>query len=354
MRVRFWLILGLLLLLTLPASIVLADNGPHGNYTATTDACAGCHRAHTAVGPKLLVNAVPALCYTCHGTAGAGADTNVEDGIYLERDGVTEPTSEGIVNRGLKAGGFANALMDTSWSGAASSRPTTSSHIADGSAGIVWGNGLIGSGAGITGFNLSCTSCHDPHGGASTIGGATYRLLRAVPVNSNAGTGVDIPDEPSKNYTLSDTVDKSGNQYFGEGWDYFGRPWGSMDLPEQSMSEWCKQCHTRYEATSGSGHTDSGDPIFAYRHQTDGVATTCSLCHTNPPSAATVITTVGPMFSHFTECITCHVAHGTAANMVGYAGTVEWPDATTTPNGANRSSLLRLDNRGVCQGCHGK
>lgn len=354
MRVRFWLLLGLLLLLTLPASIVLADNGPHGGYTAATDACAGCHRAHTAAGPRLLVNTVPALCFSCHGTSGTGADTNVEDGIYLERDGVTEGFAEGIVNRGLKAGGFANALMDTNWSGTASSRPTTSSHIVDGSTGTAWGNGLIGSGPGAVGFSLSCTACHDPHGGASTIGGATYRLLRATPVNSGAGAGVDILDESPKNYTLSDTVDKSGNQYFGEGWDPLGNPWGLMDPQERLMSEWCKQCHTRYEATTGSGHTDSGDPIFRYRHQTDGAAFTCTLCHDNPPSAATVKVTFGPMFSHSTECITCHVAHGTAATMTGFASPVDWPDGATTPTGNNRSSLLRLDNRGVCQGCHGK
>lgn len=43
-----------LVLLLVPAATALADNGPHGGYTKTTDACAGCHRAHTAKGAMLL------------------------------------------------------------------------------------------------------------------------------------------------------------------------------------------------------------------------------------------------------------------------------------------------------------
>ncbi len=46
--------------------------------------------------------------------------------------------------------------------------------------------------------------------------------------------------------------------------------------------------------------------------------------------------------------------HGTPASMGAYSGAVQWPDGTTTPNGNNRSSLLRVDNRGVCELCHVK
>jgi len=320
-------------------SIVEADNGPHGGYTATTDACAGCHRAHTAGAPRLLLDDVPNLCYTCHGSGGNGADTNVVDGIYLERDLDTEDPAEGIAGRGLKGGGFVNALMDTDWDGAATSAPTTSSHRVDGSTGTAWGNGEIGSGPG-TAIPLSCTSCHDPHGRASTTGEPTYRLLRAIPINSGASTGVDVEDETDKVYTVSDTAQKSGNQYFGE--DYGSRG--------DQLSEWCSQCHTRYLAPGGSGSTDSGDPIFAYRHLTQG-SPSCSLCH---DVHGGTMPTGGPMFSHDVTCVTCHVAHGTSASMGGYAGNVEWPDGATDPSGNNRSSLLRVDNRGTCQLCHGK
>ena len=63
-----------ILLLTLVALVLAfatvglasADGGPHGGYTATSDACAGCHRAHTAVAPKLLVDTGLSLCQSCH------------------------------------------------------------------------------------------------------------------------------------------------------------------------------------------------------------------------------------------------------------------------------------------------
>src|SRR5512145_3298703 len=43
--------------------VASADAGPHGGgYTATTDACAGCHRAHTAQAPDLLMDTTQALC----------------------------------------------------------------------------------------------------------------------------------------------------------------------------------------------------------------------------------------------------------------------------------------------------
>ncbi len=313
MQRKLILLMGVLALLWLPAGLALADNGPHGGYTATTDACAGCHRAHTAAAAKLLVEPVPALCTSCHGSTGAGADTNVIDGIYLDRDSETESPSEGVVNRGLKGGGFVNALIDTDWDLVATSGAVTSSHIYDGSTGTAWGNGAIGSGAGPADFSLSCVSCHDPHGNASTTGGPTYRILRAIPTGSGASSGVDVTDESSKTYTVSN----GDNQYYGENYGSRG----------QQLSDWCGQCHTRLLAPTGSGHTDSGDPIYTYRHMTDGAS-------------------VG--------CVNCHVSHGTSATMDTNSGSVPWPDGSTTPSGNARSSLLRVDNRGVCQLCHGK
>ena len=43
-------------LVLLVSGLAFADGGPHGGYTATTDACAGCHRAHTAAAAKLLID----------------------------------------------------------------------------------------------------------------------------------------------------------------------------------------------------------------------------------------------------------------------------------------------------------
>ena len=319
------------------AGIAAADNGPHiGVYTTTTDACAGCHRAHRGQAESLLKEAVQQdLCFSCHGTGATGADTNVQDGVYLERDTVQESPEEGVANRGLRGGGFANAQMDTDWDGSASGAVVTSKHnVGEGNL-TIWGNGGIGSGPGKTGVTLQCGSCHNPHGFSDMD---RYRVLRPIPSDSDASGAVDVPDQDPKVYTVSDTDKKSGNQYFGE--DY-----GDLEDP---LSQWCAQCHTRYLAPQGSGHTSSGDPIFAYRHITEG-SPQCSLCHGIHGGASP---TGGPLFDHTVRCLTCHVAHGSAATMDLYSGAVEWPD-DTPGDGSSNSRLLRVDNRGVCYLCHG-
>ena len=312
-----------------------ADNGPHGGYTATTDACAGCHRAHTAVGDDLLLAGTSYdLCLTCHGVVGNGADTDVMDGVYLQRDNNAESPDEGVVNRGLLGGGFVNARMDTSWSGSAGPATVTSSHLWDDSGGVVWGSGGIGSGPG-GGMNLTCISCHDPHGGAGGMNSATYRILRVTPLGSGDGVTV-LADENPKNYTIDD----GSGKYFGETYE---------DQLYNNIASWCAQCHDRYLALSGSGHTDSGDPIFAYRHISVGTGCGCHDMHGGPPP------TGNPDYRHDPlSCLTCHVAHGTSATMSDYSGSVPWPNGSTSPGGNARSALLRVDNRGTCELCHDK
>ena len=182
-------------------------------------------------------------------------------------------------------------------------------------------------------------------------------MLRTIPLNSGAAVGITVTDEVNKFYTVSDTNKKSGNQYFGEGYSAVGTAWGTMDLQESELSNWCMQCHTRYLAPTGSETTDSGDPIFGYRHVSQGAPShpnDCLRCHdwTLPPPS--IIITAGPMWKHYVECMTCHVAHGSSASMGGYTGNVVWPDGASTPSGDARSSLLRVDNQGTCQLCHGR
>ncbi len=301
MRKGIVFVLGLLLVL-LVATVVWADNGPHqGDFTNTTDACAGCHRAHRGKAKNLLKEtSQQALCYSCHGSSGTGADTNVEDGVYQNR---ASGGQYGTVGAGLRGGGFAFALMDPDMDGTIASAAVTSKHDV-GAVGTIWGNGAIdpNGNVGKANVTLECGSCHNPHG---TSNGDTYRILRPKPKSSGAATDVTVPDEATKNYTIG----YSGNGYRDPTY-----------LSDAIVSQWCGQCHTRYLADSTS---DSGDAIFKFRHKTSDKS-----------------------------CFRCHVAHGTSAQMTGtYSGSVEWPD-NSAGGGTNDSRLLHVNNRGVCYQCH--
>lgn len=337
-----------------------ADNGPHvsGN-TITTDACAGCHRAHTARGAYLLKVNELQLCYTCHD--GTQASTNVSGGVTTAAGGAT-------AGQALRAGGFAQAMITTTdptysyyvgnmlvpacapgdtmgpdgkhcYGGGApgsttvtiqasqTAANTTSHHSVDGSLQSVWGNGAIGSGAGAQ-LGLECTSCHDPHGNGQ------FRILRTTPahdssqtLNDTFSTGVAIPDIGTMG-----PANIASKLYFTNNYFDTSEFTGSQTASSQTaygISAWCSQCHTRYLTNPGSYKVDSGDAIFAFRHATTSYA----------PS-----------------CVKCHAAHGTNAAATGWTTTVAWPGSGDTNNqqasGGGGSRLLKMDNRGVCQKCH--
>ncbi len=99
---------------------------------------------------------------------------------------------------------------------------------------------------------------------------------------------------------------------------------------QANVAAWCTTCHTRYLAPSGSWGTSSGDAVFTYRHTGDNVG--------NGPNADAGANR---------NCIQCHVAHGTNAQMPN--SSVAWPNGTTP---SSDSRLLRVDDRGTCVMCH--
>ncbi len=329
----------------LAAVPVFADNGPHHQGASPiTDGCSGCHRAHTGQASNLLVNSSQTnLCYTCHGTSGTGATTDVQDGaqynpINTAQVGTTTRIGTGTSFAGaLRGGGFSYALIDTSLSGPGSAgggigtlanfAPTTSAHSVD-TAGTAWGMGNISAtaNAGST-ITLTCASCHDPHGNGR------YRILKPTPDNAYTGaysgitpavsfmSNVNIGDVTTYVYTTSNYWLPSDPNSTGTT-SYIG-----------SVSAWCASCHTRYLAGAGSATTSSGDAIFNYRHTTTGNA--------NASNASTPPT-----------CVQCHVSHGSNALMGTNSQAEPWPGGST-PRGAD-SNLLRIDSRGVCEKCHNK
>ena len=290
------------------------DANPHvGNFGATTYACAGCHRTHVEVsGAKLLKGTTQlGLCNSCHD--GTGANTNIVAGIYLGN-------TEGTENAGLRGGGFTFASMDSNLDSSVSSAAVTSKHTVGPTStnARAWGSGALGSNdAGEVMSSLECGNCHNPHGNNQ------YRILRPQPTGLVAdATLSDViilaSLETTKNYTIS--YDAS---YYRDMGNY---PTGVLS----QMTEWCGQCHQRYEAGVGAGSTPRGDTVFLYSHMTEGLGG---------------------------ECLKCHVAHGTAATMSGNSAsaTITWPAGTSpTWQGSENaySRLLHIDNRGVCIQCH--
>jgi len=292
-----------------------ADNGPHVSGAGpVADTCASCHRIHTSTASRLLAEPQPALCYTCHGSAATGANTDVVDGV-----GYSGAGRSGGKAGALRGGGFEYALIGSgSASGQQSTYPNpggtvpvlgaaadvTSTHSANASEVTVWGNGPI---SGEVDYGkkipLRCGSCHDPHGNGN------YRTLRPIPSDSGAGAGVMIPDASKKVYTTENYWQVEDTNAAGF---------------IANISDWCSTCHTRY--LSDSSFTDSGDAVFSKRHRTN---------QTSQGSA---------------NCIQCHVAHGSNANAEQTSsGGVHSLDGVPAPAG---SYLLRIDKRGVCEMCH--
>jgi predicted CXXCH cytochrome family protein len=334
--------------LLLAASPVFADNGPHHQGASpVTDGCSGCHRAHTGQASNLLVTSLQtSLCFTCHGTTGTGATTDVQDGVQYapvntSQVGSTTRTGSGTTFAGaLRGGGFDSAAIDSSMSGPGSTganagkigalttmASTTSKHNVD-TAQTAWGMGNISgtTDAGTT-VSLTCASCHDPHGNGR------YRILKPTP--DNAYTGAYSGITPSQSF-MSNVNIGDVTTYAYTTTNYW-HPEDSNSTGATSyisnVSAWCASCHTRYLAGAGSATNGSGDAVFSYRHTTTGNSFAGNA--STPPT-----------------CVQCHVSHGSNATMGANSQAVPLP-GTNTARGPD-SNLLRIDNRGVCEKCHNK
>ena len=294
-----------------------ANGGPHGGFTPTTDACAGCHRTHTANGPKLLIiNNTYTLCMTCHGNTGTGADSNVIDGIWLEGRNPTDTTGDAntAINAPLLGGGFAFYKTIA----------TTSNHAVQETTAAAWGNGVNrGVTANLAGGNMNCASCHDPHGSSN------YRTIN-VTVNGVAVNVAQVDEGVAK--------------------DYDTEQWGA------GQSALCAACHSAYHQTvAGSGSDLGMVATGGYTHRVDMSYTYAGpgVPNQNPETVGLGGLTL-PLAQTGTAnavvCQTCHLPHGSSAAMTGHANSGVLPGNTS----ATDSALLRLDNRATCEVCHQK
>ena len=316
-----------------------ADNGPHTltatgagagfNQLAGAHSCATCHRAHT--GKSALPGRGPdALCLLCHGPSALGATTDVIDGVGYD-GGRTQGDS--TVPEALRGGGFdyaqigsGKATRATQLRGTtrvpgnqvipvlATAQPATSAHSVAGASGAAGDAAGSGPGAVVT---LECGSCHDPHGNGN------YRILALIPDNSGArtpGAGVRIPDAGAKVYTTTNywvgadgaVPPVVGGVTLGTAVPpVIGGVTVGTAVPEAhiaNISAWCTTCHFghRLDANNNMGGTN---------------------------------------------CLTCHVAHGSNATITAATSSQVRPADGSAASGPS-SSLLRVDDHGICFMCH--
>ena len=302
---RIYLVLAAALVLALIPGAAFANFGIHGGYVADTDACAGCHRAHTAtsmitwtdssnvdhnallVGPP--TDQLYIFCYVCHSAGAPGASTNVETGIFDAS--VPGQVTESQTGGNLNGGGFSSFMGNAA----------TSYHQYDGNSWVAWGQGTTEAN---TLIKMDCGSCHDPHGSSN------YRILKDYvnghDVGGYLGNFASDPDPDPVPYVISneDGFPVAGStdpllgtpaptdgfrlhrQYPNYKPNYttaryaIGRdPVSTSQNPNLGMAGWCTACHENYlakvsiaAATQGNGSAQSAGSDWGATRSTPVVA----------------------------------------------------------------------------------
>jgi predicted CXXCH cytochrome family protein len=378
-----FILLAVAVLAVLMSGTALANFGPHGGYAQDTDACAGCHRAHTAFSAAtwttlgttpsqksalLVISAGSTMteaCYACHGDGAPGASTNVQSGIFdsgpsgsststpVLTYGQVNPSGNTTSQAGVGTPGGVTLLYNTQSSYLATlngggfdhlggSGTVSSSHQMDkGSATApMWGNGSsLPAAAGMT-----CADCHDPHGSSN------YRLLRdtlGTPAGNIVVGGYNASGTPNP-FVIS-----AEQGYPANGWlkgndgasqlatylpDYTTYKYKVTNgaNPAKSFSAWCAGCHTVYNQTTSAynylstiGGPASGTSVTYHRHpvETSLMAGDPNNVNRALPTALLIDSglplqkfgSTGNPYQDYLTCLTCHFAHGTEATMSGWA-----------------------------------
>ena len=404
-KVKFYIIFAFTV--TLLSTLALASPAfawTHGQFSATTDACAGCHVAHAAQMPNLLKQGPTQthFCFLCHGDGAASAPYDVEDGY-------TKAVTGGAVYSST-AGGFVQQFVDADSDGVIDSgelKAVTSRHNVQG---FVYGDESgavqdttekyfwIPGGSNYLGTNnfsssgFVCTTCHDPHAGGRTPDGSGFiagsataanpRLLRrSITVQDAAYTDLYVSFKVATVGTFTYSATASAvYRVIAYARNY---PGGDSGDYSAGTTRWCGACHNKFQvddkdvpdtthASAGPGHAvyyygmhrhpvnvphallpstadgsiDTGTPL----ETPTAAEPSCGTCHPDIWGGSPTGDTVGNL-----GCLTCHRAHSSTAAVAGWASA--WPrDATDPATGnaiSNTSALLRMNNRGICYNCHG-
>jgi predicted CXXCH cytochrome family protein len=352
--------------------VAFANFGPHGGYLADTDACAGCHRAHTSFSSTgwtdlqgatrtsaLLVSGSTSMtdfCYACHGDGAPGASTNVQMGVYD-----SGPSGGTGTATGPTAAVFAetNSSYDATLNGGGfekigtAGKSVMSSHNMGALQGslVRWGysdpNGGVSNLSPMATFG--CNDCHDPHGSSN------YRLLKdqvnGVTVGGYLATGTPNPYVISNEQGFPQGGFKKGALGVADVANYvpnYTAPQYAQS-PGKAMSTWCSACHTDYNVTDGSKASSTATYNYGtaegaqirHRHPVDvPLSVGTSLDPANRALNTPLLNDSGlPLEMGYgnvasgadhksaviwdargnVTCLTCHRAHGSESTMTGWA-----------------------------------
>lgn len=254
------------------AGTAFANFGPHGGYALDTDACAGCHRAHTSFSTltwedtasndhsALLISSAQTMeefCYACHGAGAPGAATNVEVGVFDSGPSGSAGTALGGGIMYQTASAMNQPLNGGAFTGVSAMHDMDKGSVTD----PMWGAGNTAP----AGTNLTCTGCHDVHGSTN------YRILKdQVNGHTVGGYNGDTPQWYVSSFEsgypaggwLKHTPGASQMTTYFPNYTSAEYKWNSTatysGTKNRSMSTWCAACHESYNKRTGS-YTGSGD-----------------------------------------------------------------------------------------------
>lgn len=265
----------------------------HASYKSNTNACAKCHRTHTAAGPKLLLTAtVNDTCITCHdGTASK----------YDVFTGTIDAGSQSLTAPSGPFGNIFNHIIDGN--GQPVDIPVKSIHSVDSGANIGSAPGVNTNEGDGWDQPFGCASCHDAHGSNN------YRMLaEALPSN---------PEVRVLAFAETDIDNLKENIYYRSG-----------------MNTFCKGCHQRFYTTTSQAVYDETVHGETYSHPVDIAPSSYSL---GPLTTTLPLEGTDPVYNNNKMmCATCHNAHG----------------SNSVSGDNNPNFLMKLDNDGVCENCH--
>jgi hypothetical protein len=376
--------------------------------------CGLCHTMHSSQGNDTSIGGtdgslillrggvstrgdVHLLCLQCHsdkGTNSAFVDSNSSSApkVHIEDTGTagagTGATADPFDFKQIGAGGDFSATF--TYDGSAITLTAAGDDANDGYTlgyGHSLGATITPPGAADSGtIDISCTSCHDPHGVETSSSGTVnrYRYLRKQVVGGGGGTALDTD---STTLTDGSYVGEIGTTFDGINPDAVNHFWPmvtastnniyrapSTATANDGISGWCSQCHDKWheietpgnvsgddwkrhpvanalvDSSTGSG---AGIDIVRWSHYNEGGDTSkgpySNTTGTKLPAAQT---DGGDKYYANTDadqvfCLSCHFAHGGP-----FFDALRWDYTSSVSFGVQTGNAV-ASNQG-CQQCHNR